>query len=126
MNKRDIQRQARDLIRASVADLEDYGAKTDDGDAIESTFLGTVFSVMPSGKYYMPWANSNVDLCPRCKGNGCDYCGGLGSREAHEDEIMQEALEAEAGKLGCYVESGEGDPCDLFLCRVVEQEEDDE
>jgi len=35
-----------------------------------SLFLGTVFSLMPSGKYYTPWANSNVAPCPRCHGSG--------------------------------------------------------
>jgi hypothetical protein len=33
-------------------------------------FLGTVFSLYPSGKFYTPWACSNVDACPRCQGKG--------------------------------------------------------
>jgi hypothetical protein len=33
-------------------------------------FIGTVFSLAPSGKYYMPFACSNVDICPKCKGKG--------------------------------------------------------
>jgi len=33
-------------------------------------FIGTVFSLCPSGKYYQPFACSNVDPCPKCKGEG--------------------------------------------------------
>lgn len=119
MTHREIKRQARELAKWGYANLEFYGEKTGDGERVESVFLGTVFDIMPSGKYYMPWASGNVALCPRCKGKGCDYCGHLGSREAYEDELMGEALEEEADRLGCFTESGEGDPCDIFLKRVV-------
>jgi hypothetical protein len=30
--------------------------------------IGSVFSLMPSGKYYTPWACSNVTPCPHCQG----------------------------------------------------------
>ena len=116
MNQREIRKQAREIIAS--ASPADYDQKTDDGEIILSDFLGTVFSIMPSGKYYMPWACSNVNPCPRCKGEGCDFCGSLGSREAHEDELMNEALEHYANKRGGWVESGEGDPCDLFYCEI--------
>lgn len=44
---------------------------TDTGDQYErKTFIGTVFSLYPSGKYYMPWACSNLDKCERCNGKG--------------------------------------------------------
>lgn len=66
----------------------------------ESCFLGTVFSIMPSGKYYMPWANSNVT-----------------ESEAYRDEVFMEVLEEIAHKHGGYIEAGEGDPCDLFFRR---------
>ena len=26
-------------------------------------FIGTVFALMPSGKYYTPWAHGNVEPC---------------------------------------------------------------
>jgi DnaJ-class molecular chaperone len=49
-------------------------------------YLGSVFSLTPSGKYYQPWACSNLDECPRCKGTGhtknpkdCSRCNGSGS-----------------------------------------------
>jgi hypothetical protein len=42
----------------------------DDWTIQASLYLGTVFSLTPSGKYYMPFACSNVDPCPRCNGTG--------------------------------------------------------
>ena len=183
---KDIRKQARDLIRDNLEELR--GAEVQDGQddsKVQSVFLGTVMSIMPSGKYYTPWANSNVGACPRCKGEGkvvnkkadeaahkasvaadhvlrkylmdtygafcegkwpadkqaeleehvrkanataptleCTYCHGMGSREALEDETMNEALEEEASKHGCWIESGEGDPCDMFLSQTVEVTEE--
>ncbi len=185
----DIEAQARQLIRDNLASLESEDPQEDmEGDLVKSVFLGTVFHIMPSGKYYMPFACSNVDPCPQCKGAGtvpnprktrkkaasrafrcsqnllkeimrrygpfcagewprgaqkrlehyravqgkndptigCPTCNGVGSREAYEDQCFSEAMEAEASEHGCFVQSGEGDPCDLFLCKVVEPEPDDE
>ena len=60
-------------------------------------FLGTVFQLYPSGKYYMPWACSNVT-----------------EEEAEQDEEWREAVEAALDEHGMYLTSGEGDPCDVF------------
>ena len=132
-------------------------------------FLGTVFGLYPSGKYYQPWACSNVDPCPSCKGSGkskrvkdcatcggsgsrvvqdfwakswrdelgiqvgdivecnvckgsgevaleCSRCHGIGSEEAWQDQRYQECLERAADKYGGWVQSGEGDLCDVFFC----------
>ncbi len=142
-------------------------------------FLGTVFGLFPSGKYYTPWACSNLNPCEVCKGKGevlrgrrprrknfkkackryerlrddylrrfslplpepqrqkmsrlwrrslrydpyvsCDYCGGIGSREAYEDEVYREELEKEASEHGFYVTEGEGDPCDIFLVEAKDE-----
>jgi len=148
-------------------------------------FLGSVFSIMPSRKYYMPWATGNVKDCPICKGVGfidnifadievnqtasrlrnaltkryvdanilfgdwappdqtlagkldlqmrqshhntqCPYCGGIGSREVSCDQIYWEWLEEEAAKFGAWIETGEGDPCDIFISNKGEEEDDDE
>jgi len=144
-------------------------------DPIGLTFLGTVMSLTPSGKFYTPWANSNVQGCARCKGTGkvknhkgdeaafrmaeeevraareaamgtygafcnggwpddvkafidglqrkvdalnpeheCSWCHGLGSHEAAQDQDWNEALEAVAEEHGMFIQSGEGDPCDIF------------
>lgn len=42
----------------------------DDGYEVRSLLLGSVFSIMPSGAYYLPFACSNVMGCPGCGGRG--------------------------------------------------------
>ena len=208
MNKREVLAQAKndlgdckalaeqlnralDYAQDHIAELqEEYYLDTPQGIVVSidlgdnmmaSEFLGTVFALCPSGKYYTPWANSNVESCNRCKGTGeskklytcptcqgngfrfiselaairhepeeitaqfllknypdcnmamgvfdciackgkgkvhntCDLCNGLGSREAYEDELYYEALDRIANKHGMYIMSGEGDPCDVFVC----------
>lgn len=80
---------------------------TEPGRQERHVFLGTVFALTPSGKYYMPWACSNVT-----------------EEEANQDEEWREAVEEELAKHGMFLTSGEGDPCDLFAgeSRDVEDE----
>ena len=44
----------------------------DDGDGGECRmlYLGSILNLTPSGKMYAPFACSNLDLCPACKGEG--------------------------------------------------------
>ena len=72
---------------------EDY-----EGNVIGIKFLGTVFSLMPSGKFYVPWS-SNITR-----------------KEAHRDEQYMSALEYIASDHGGWIESGASDPCDIFFC----------
>jgi hypothetical protein len=149
MNTRDIERSARQIIKNAFKHgiLSSY--QDDDLNMVESIFLGTVFSLTPSGKFYTPFANSNVDTCKRCQGIGhtdkvertftdyegnlraefqtCPHCKGVGSREAYEDQVFNEELESAAGRAGWSIENGEGDPCDIFMVRVIDtpDEEDD-
>jgi hypothetical protein len=81
----------------------------DDASPYESWYLGTVFALTPSGKYYTPWARSNVT-----------------DTEGARDERWYDALEQAANKLGGWIESGEGDPLDLYFCRRIEGEEEEE
>jgi hypothetical protein len=67
-------------------------------DPYYSLYVGSVFSIFPSGKYYTPWANSNITLL-----------------EAAQDYSFQEGLESELDKHGYWSFSGEGDPCDIFI-----------
>lgn len=53
-----------------------------------NVFLGTVFSLTPSGKFYAPFACSNVMGCRRCKGTGK-----VKNRRA--DEVKYAALDVE-------------------------------
>ena len=189
MTEKDIKKQAKAIVLDNIEELhkQDVQDVPMDEGKCRMLFIGTVFRIMPSGKFYMPWACSNVEPCPRCKGGGtipnknhdaqkyehaveldracrrmamdkygswfegkwpaevkaecdrsgervrlfqkdntCSLCNGVGSREAYEDEMMQEWLHHYAQQEGCYVTSGEGDPCDLFLCESVEEEETEE
>ncbi len=147
-------------------------------------YIGSVLSLYPSGKYYQPFACSNVEPCPLCNGDGsiknpdrcdaladfaqeirpmlssytmetfgpacnggwpsgladvlsridvvraeslsvvtCPHCNGVGSREAFEDEIFSEALSAVAESHGGWIESGDGDGCDVFFGMSLETAE---
>jgi len=63
-----------------------------------SECLGTCFSLAPSGKYYTPFANSNVDTW-----------------DVIRDAAWYDALDDVTESHGMYVASGEGDPCDIFV-----------
>jgi len=163
----------------------------DEGNVYAIEYIGSALN-SPSGKYYAPFANGNVEDCPRCHGTGnlrtthtcnlcagkglrplselvkmrnetipqtvamlaqsfdvqadidndsfpcnvcngsgriantCDWCEGLGSREAYEDQLWQEELDAQAEKHGLYWVSGEGDPLDQYLCMAAGWSLDDD
>ena len=69
-----------------------------DGNRCAELYIGSVFALTPSGKYYMPWA-----------------CGNVTEEEARKDEAWFEALDSVCGDHGMYYTSGEGDPCDLYI-----------
>jgi hypothetical protein len=87
---------------------EDWQERTD-GEPGEARYLylGTVFTLTPSGKFYMPWA-----------------CGNVTEEEAQQDEKWYDAVRERAEGLGYSFESGEGDPCDLFLVEYRDAEEE--
>ena len=126
MRTREVESNARNLIdwndtakrlesaleyaKGKRAELEQEGyIETDSGvfvnlidnwsmQAVE--FLGTVFALCPSGKYYLPFACSNVESCPRCKGKGtvkvfdaCHICKGNGHRTVSELAALRNETE---------------------------------
>ena len=132
-----IIKEAKEIIENAIKYIENEEPYKDmDGNTLKSVFIGTCFNIMPSGKYYQPFACSNVEKCSKCDGKGeimnlnydetveCPVCHGLGSEEAYKDQVMQEALEDFANKYGTFVHSGEGDPCDMFVSIVVDEDED--
>lgn len=107
MRIKDIRENARAVIGDAVSSSTwepynngDYYPTTDE--KFEATYLGTVFALLPSGKYYTPFACSNIT-----------------EKEAMQDEIWYQEAQKEADKHNCWLENGEGDPCDLFLVRSV-------
>ncbi len=69
----------------------------------KSLYIGTVFNIMPSGKYYMPFACSNVS-----------------AKEALLDEIYMEVFDAVLLEHDMWLQPGEGDPCDMFVCKSID------
>lgn len=54
---------------------------SDEGDVqVRRLYLGSVFNLTPSGKYYMPFACSNLDACHTCNGTGIVLPHGLKRR----------------------------------------------
>ena len=63
-----------DRIREAL-DTEDWEDSYCGEGQVRRVYLGTVFGLMPSGKFYMPFACSNV--------MGCATCGGTGTLPLH-------------------------------------------
>lgn len=91
-------------------------------------FIGTVMALTPSGKYYQPWACSNVEACEacvnveppcdediRCKGATGDPLTGEGHCEVCRDAAWKEQFEKEADNNGYFVTSGEGNATDILV-----------
>ena len=82
--------------------------KDEEGDLVGYSLLGTVFQIMPSGKYWTFWACSNTT-----------------QRERIKDTAFSEALNAVTEEHGYWIELGEGDPCDLFIVKSYESENEE-
>lgn len=75
------------------------------GNRVRMIYVGTVFSLTPSGKYYMPWTSNQTE------------------EDVEADTEWWEKVEQEAEERGLFITSGEGDPCDIFIGRVEDTEE---
>lgn len=78
----------------------------DQGMVKRGIYLGSMFSITPSGKFYTPWANSNVSL-----------------KEAAIDELWQEFMEENLRMNDLSLEYGESDGTDMFLYRYYNIED---
>ena len=67
---------------------------------MQSYYLGSCLNIMPSGKYYLPFACSNVT-----------------EEEAEKDHEYYVLMEAELDEINAHITSGEGDPTDMFITR---------
>lgn len=76
---------------------------------IRTVFIGSVFTLLPSGKYWTPWAYSNMT-----------------EEEMAADEIWWDTVQAEAGERHFSIDGGVADPCDLFVTEYRQKEQDDE
>jgi hypothetical protein len=97
-------------------------------------YIGSVMNLLPSGKYYTPFACSNVEVCAACckahdvpcnEDSPCtppdDYEGTDEYHcEACRDARWYEQAEEELNSIDAYIFSGEGNATDLFIGIVVE------
>jgi hypothetical protein len=125
---KEVEQSARDLAAWAIANIDKKGEtyKDVEDNTVRGLYLGSIFNNTPSGKFYLPFACSNVDACNICGGRGCGYCGHLGSREAFLDQIYQETLEEALEAGGLYYTSGEGSGEDMFAEKVIKSAFDDD
>lgn len=74
-----------------------------DDDTYLSQYIGSVMSLTPTGCYYTPFANSNVDIIGAAK-----------------DSIFWDHLESLLNQHGYWYENGEGNATDIFICKHKE------
>lgn len=84
---------------------EDNDSDLEEGKEIKCLYIGTIINMSPSGKYYLPFAHSNVS-----------------EKEAIRDEIFWCAFEELLNEKGLWTENGEGDALDIFICGVFDKE----
>lgn len=99
---------------------------------IKTIYFGTVMSLTPSGKYYTPFACSNVEICESCKeaktvpcteDNPCTYGEAEDWHcEACRDAKWFEQVENELTSIDSYLHTGEGCATDLYISTIVEPE----
>ena len=138
-----------DISNWNWKNVERYAEPVEDeeGNPIWSFFLGSSLALNYSGKYYQPWACSNVEHCEYCNGKGyvgwgmgynvnwnvdihrayikeyaCPVCDCMESEEAAKDEVYFEVLEEIASEHGMSVEY---DGTDVFLTWACECEDDE-
>jgi hypothetical protein len=71
----------------------------DDNSFRVSIYIGSVFNIMPSGKFYMPWTTNQTD------------------EDVRKDEQFMRAFEKCCNKWNMWLDSGEGSGDDMFLNR---------
>jgi hypothetical protein len=67
-------------VKSILEELDGAEIFEEEGSRIQRVFIGTVFSILPSGKYYLPYACSNLDPCPCCNGTGSVRVKGASER----------------------------------------------
>lgn len=81
-----------DIIVKLLDEAEVY--EDEDGNKIQTIYLGSVLQLTPSGKIYTTYANSNVNLCNRCKGTG-EIKNKLRKKKKHEQANIKNQRETQ-------------------------------
>lgn len=93
----DAKENADHVVTPHRFDLPECTEGCDDDGHVGSSYLGSVMSLTPSGKFYMPWTTNQT------------------ADDVERDQRWFTALEAVASKYDGWIESGEGDPTDLYF-----------
>ena len=103
----EIREYAKDIVN-DVKENGDWSEPYEDenGEMIQSCFIGTVMALAPSGKYYMPWCTNQTE------------------DDEDKDSIFYNALEEYASDAGFFTFNGDGDPCDMFIGKFTEDSEE--
>jgi len=88
-------------------------------------YLGTIMTLTPSGKYYTPFAHSNVEVCDACQHHEppCDPelpCSTTQCCEACKDAAFWLKLETEAEKRGLFVTTNPDCPTDVLIGQLID------
>jgi hypothetical protein len=94
MNKREVKR----YIKSIMPDMEEVENLYEDEGTYKSIYLGSFMSLDPCGKYHHI-------LSPNGATSRC--------------EAFWERLERAANELNGWIETGEGDPTDIYFCMPV-------
>lgn len=75
MNVPEVIENARSIIKNAAAELDTAEIERDESDfgdfsTIQRVFIGNSLYISPSGKFYLPFACSNLEECPVCNGAG--------------------------------------------------------
>lgn len=97
MTRREIKAELRAILRA-----ERFYRQDRDGEEYASLYLGSVLSLDPCGRYHHVLSPNGATMrCIR----------------------YWENLEETAEELGAWIETGEGDACNVYLCRAAREDD---
>jgi hypothetical protein len=85
-------------LDVAAGNVPECGEGCDEDGHASSSFLGRHYFMFPSQKFYAPWSV-------------------VSAADRDADQRYATALETVADKFGGWIESGEGDPTDVFFCR---------
>ena len=103
INDRDTTHYTADIAASMI---KAFNKNKDDPDCIKTeydmkyiaVYYGNILSIVPSGKYYMPWTTNQT------------------AEEEEADSAFWEEINILLDKQGLWIESGEGDALDLYIC----------
>jgi len=106
-------------IEDDVEDVKDVGFPMWENGSYKACYIGTVFNIFPSGKYYTPWWTTNQTP----KYYTPSWTTNETPKEVLKDRIFEEELEGILDDKDMWYESGVDDPTDIFFCKYLTAEE---